>query len=446
MALCALAGALACQESQQKPQPSSEPSPTPPAAQPEAGPWSEPEATLLRSLSLDALPPPPPDPSNRVADHPAAAELGHRFFFDAGFSKDGSISCATCHQPALLFTDGRSRSRGIGQTARNSPTLSGVAHSTWMFWDGRRDSLWAQALAPFETPAELGSTRTAVARRATTSPATAFLYARVFGPPPDLADRSRFPERASPFGSQEERAAWNRMKAVDRRTVDQVFANVGKAIAAYERLLEPGPARFDRYVSSLSSGNGGRVGSPSASELLSDEELQGLRLFIDSGRTLCLRCHNGPLLTNQSFHHVATATGTGGLPDFGRFLGVQALLMDPFNCRGEFSDAAPQACRELRFLDKSDILGEMGKFKTPTLRGLPRTGPYMHDGRFATLGEVMEHYRNPPPRESQPHELVPLEIDESESRALVAFLSTLDGDLRTDARWLEPPREPGDEP
>ena len=120
--------------------------------------------------------------------------------------------------------------------------------------------------------------------------------------------------------------------------------------------------------------------------------------------------------------------------------------MDPFNCRGEFSDAAPQDCRELRFLDKTNILGEMGKFKTPTLRGLPRTGPYMHDGRFATLGEVMEHYRNPPPRESQPHELVPLEIDESESRALVAFLSTLDGDLRTDARWLEPPIEPGDEP
>jgi len=80
----------------------------------------------------------------------------------------------------------------------------------------------------------------------------------------------------------------------------------------------------------------------------------------------------------------------------------------------------------------------MGKFKTPTLRGLPRTAPYMHDGRFATLEEVIDHYRSPPIGPDR-LEITPLEIDDAEARALVAFLRTLDGGVDADAVWLEPP-------
>lgn len=414
---------------------------TPPAPR-AAVEWTEPELALLESLSIASLRPPPPQPSNRVADDRAAAELGQRLFFDPSLSVNGRVSCATCHEPERLFTDGRATSRGVADTSRNAPTLAGAAHSPWMFWDGRRDSLWAQALGPLETAAEMGGTRLAVVRRVAADPSTAAPYVRVFGSLPDLDDQARFPEHAGPFGSAEEREHWGRMSLADRRAVDAAFANIGKAIGAYERLLMPGPARFDRYVESLRSG---RAGAENA--ILTEEEIRGLRLFVDAGRTLCLRCHNGPLLTNQSFHDIGTAKREGGPPDFGRFLGLQAVLIDPFNCLGAFSDARPEQCGELRFLDKAHAGAAMGKFKTPTLRGLPRTAPFMHDGRFTSLDDVIEHYRSPPaPNRGATLEITPLALDAEESRALVAFLTTLDGDLATPERWLRPPLEPEPEP
>ena len=181
-----------------------------------------------------------------MADDRRAAELGHRLFFDAGLSRDGSVSCATCHVPDLLFTDGRATSRGLADTSRNAPTLVGAAHSPWMFWDGRRDSLWAQALGPLEAPAEMGSTRTAVVRRVTTDPTLATLYRRVFGNPPSFAEDD--PRSAGPFGTPDERSAWLALSERERRGVDEAFSNIGKALGAYERLLVPGPSRFDRYV------------------------------------------------------------------------------------------------------------------------------------------------------------------------------------------------------
>jgi cytochrome c peroxidase len=226
------------------------------------------------------------------------------------------------------------------------------------------------------------------------------------------------------------------MSAADRFAIDTAFANVGKAIEAYERLLDPAPSRFDRWVEGLRGG-----GTHAADARLDEEEIEGLRLFIDAGRSLCLRCHNGPLLTNHFFHDIGTARGDGRLPDFGRFLGLQAVLMDPFNCLGRYSDAAPRECSELRFIDKRHAEQEMGKFKTPTLRGLPRTAPYMHDGRFATLEEVIEHYRSPPVG-PDPLEITPLELEDEEVGALVSFLQSLDGGVNADERWLRPPDRP----
>jgi len=398
--------------------------------------WNPSELAQLDSLSIWALGPVPESTSNRVAESPQAAELGHRLFFDAGLSANGRIACASCHKPALLFTDGLPTARGIGVTGRNSPSLMGAAHSPWMYWDGRRDSLWAQALAPMEAAAEMGSTRLAVVRRVTTHPATGQLYRQAFGDAPRLHDLSRFPEQAGPFGDVNERAAWTRMSAADRQVVNRAFANVGKAIGAYERLLQPGASRFDRYVQILHNGN-----PATANAELNEIELQGLRLFIDAERTSCLRCHNGPLFTNQSFHDVGTASTTRGMPDFGRFLGIQAVLIDPFNCLGPYSDSNPEDCGELRFLNKSHVSAETGKFKTPTLRGLIRTGPYLHDGRFETLEEVIEHYRKPDASGTRAIEITPLGISDAESRALVAFLTSLDGPSATAPHWLEAPQD-----
>jgi cytochrome c peroxidase len=228
--------------------------------------------------------------------------------------------------------------------------------------------------------------------------------------------------------------------AQHQQQIDRAFANVGKALDAYQRRLLPAPARFDRAIDALAGGD-----VATARDILDDDEWAGARLFADTGRTQCLRCHNGPLLTNQGFHRVGTAGG-GALPDFGRFLGIQALLVDPFNCLGVYSDAKPDECEELRFLNRGEIDHLNGAFKTPTLRGVADTAPYMHDGRHSTLEQVMEHYRTPPPRRANEHELTPLEISDGELAELVAFLSTLSGAVAADSHWLEPPREPARSP
>lgn len=397
--------------------------------------WSEAELALLASISIERLPPPPPQPSNAVADDPRAASLGHRLFFDAALSSGGAISCASCHLPERWFTDGRAVSVGLGTTARNAPTLVGASHARWLFWDGRRDSLWSQALGPFEAPAEMGANRVMVVRSVLEDPIASDLYRAVFRDLPSEAQIAAWPQAASPVGSAEEKKAWRRMERADRDAVDRAFSNIGKAIAAYERMLRPAASRFDRFAAAV-------VANPESYDttLFSAEEVEGLRLFLDAGRSRCMRCHNGPLLTNQSFHHVATAVGASGVPDMGRFVGAQAVLVDPFNCLGRFSDARPEQCAELRFLDQSHLGAEMGKFKTPTLRGLVRTAPYFHDGRATTLAGVIDHYARAD-LERSTREITPLDLEPHEKRALIAFLETLDGEIDADARWLQPPSE-----
>jgi cytochrome c peroxidase len=393
-------------------------------------------------MAIDALVPPPEDPSNRVAKDPAAAALGHLLFFETGLSSNRRVACSTCHEPERFFTDGKTVSAGVGITNRNAPTLVGAAYSPWLYWDGRRDSLWAQALAPVESSAEMNLTRVEVIRHVADDPAAAALYFEAFGRPPIPPGIAPLPERAGPYGDPAARDAWARMTPAGREAIDRAFADVGKAIAAYQRRLVPGPGRFDRYVKALSRAPGG---DDSTSEL-SSSELMGLRLFMDAGRTQCLRCHNGPLFTNQGFHRVGTEWTTDGMPEFGRFLGIQAALVDPFNCLGAFSDAEPDACRELRFMRRDHVEAEMGKFKTPTLRGLGKTAPYMHDGRHATLAAVIDHYREPPPNgpnSTNGHELIPLALSPEESEALTAFLGTLDGGIDAEPRWLRPPPQQG---
>lgn len=394
--------------------------------------WSEADLRVLGSLWIGALPAVPPSPSNRVANDRAAAELGQRLFFDTALSSNGTVACASCHAPGKHFSDGRARSLGLGETARHAPSLVGVAHSPWFYWDGRRDSLWAQALTPFEARVEMGATRLEVVRYVLTDAAYRPAYEAVFGVAPELDDRTAFPERAGPFADPEAKGAWAAMSAPRQRVVNHAFANVGKAIAAYERKLMPAPARFDRYVASLLSER------PDVTPDLSPDELAGLRLFIGE-RSHCLRCHNGPLFTNYDFHNVGTGR-LGEHRDVGRASGVQAALRDEFNCLGEYSDSPPEACVELRFMTRSGGPATLsGAFKAPSLRNVAETAPYMHDGRFARLEDVIEHYRSPPSNSDGPHELEPVMIDDAEAAQLVAFLKTLSGGVGAERRWLQAP-------
>jgi cytochrome c peroxidase len=123
------------------------------------GGWTNAQLEELRSMSLAELEPLPRDPTNRVADDPRAADLGRRLFFDTRLSSNGRVACSTCHQPARAFEDGTALARGVGTTARRTMPIAGMARSPFLFWDGRKDSLWAQAHGPLESPVEHGGTR-----------------------------------------------------------------------------------------------------------------------------------------------------------------------------------------------------------------------------------------------------------------------------------------------
>jgi len=382
--------------------------------------WTEQELRAIRSLSIAELPALPPDPSNRIADDSRAIELGRLIFFDTRFSVNRKISCATCHRPDLAFTDGLAKARGIGQTRRNTPGLIGVAWQTWFLWDGRRDSLWAQAVTPLEAPQEMGISRVEVVRTIASDADYRKRYEQLFGALPIETLDAEFPHRAGPFGDAAAATQWRSLADGIRRRINIAFANVGKSIAAFERTLAPAPGRFDRYAETLAKGGFG-----ADSQLLDTDEVAGLRLFIDIDKTRCLNCHNGPLFTNHDFHNTGTGVrGSAGV-DWGRIAGIADVWQDEFNCLGEYSDAARAACTALRFMPGSGQRHDVGAFKVPSLRNLSVTGPYMHDGRFATLEAVLEHYRSPAELNLALHELTPLDLTDTELKQLARFLHTL---------------------
>ena len=392
----------------------------------EADSWSKEELAVLVSLSLWRLPPMPVDPSNAVERLPAAVDLGRRLFGDARFSANGAVSCASCHDPQKQFQDGLPVSRGVGTGARRAMPIVGAGYNTWLFWDGRKDSLWAQALGPLEDGVEHGGNRTRYAHLLASNYRRE--YEALFGMLPKL---DGLPQDAGPKGGAAETKAWAAMDARQREAVSRVFANMGKAIAAYEKSLQHDPSRLDRYVDALVTGRAAPQG------MLRPEEIRGLRLFI--GKAQCVTCHNGPLFTDQQFHNTGVPPRDPGRPDQGRADGTAEVRGDEFNCLGPFSDAQPRQCQELRFMVDDDP-ALIGAFKTPGLRGVAQRAPYMHAGQLATLEEVVRHYVVAPravvghselthrhagggaPRHG---ERTPIELTDSEAADLVSFLGTL---------------------
>ena len=375
--------------------------------------WTAQERALLRSLSLTSLEPLAPDPSNRFADDPRAAALGEALFFDARLSGNGKVSCATCHVPAKDFQDGTPLAHGVGTTARRTMPIAGTAHNAWFFWDGRASSQWEQALGPLESAVEHGGTRTEYVHVIAEHYRGA--YEATFGALPAITS---LPRRAGPVADSAARAAWARIAPAHRDEISRVYANIGKAIAAYERRIEPPASRFDRYVDAELAG---RI-HDSASAFNPDEEA-GLRLFI--GKANCSNCHNGALLTDQHFHNTGVPLpGTPLASDSGRAAGVRQPLAGEFSCTSAYSDATPDDCEELRFAvtEGSELVRA---YKTPSLRNVASRAPYMHAGQLATLDEVLAHYNRAPAAPFGKSELKPLHLSPIELRQLAAFLGTL---------------------
>ncbi len=389
--------------------------------------WSEAEIATLRGLWIGSLPALPPDPSNSYADDPQATEFGHKLFFDTRFSSNGEVACGTCHLPELMFTDGLPLAQGVGTTDRKTMTIIGTAYSPWQFWDGRKDSQWAQALAPLESAVEHGGTRTQYAHLIDKFYREE--YESLFGPLPDFSDPERFPASAGPVDDPAARAAWDTITPADQDAVTQVYVNMGKAIAAYERLILPAPSRFDQYVEALLNEDKNAMQAA-----LTDDEVAGLRLFI--GRANCIQCHNGPLFTNNDFHNTGVPTAQGLALDDGRASGVIKVLNDEFNCLSPWSDAGKNDCAELRFATSTGEQLE-GAFKPPTLRNVAEMAPYMHAGQYATLEEVLTHYNHPPISPVGHNELEPLGLTQREMEQIIAFLRALSGGVDAPQELLQ---------
>jgi len=405
----------------------------------------------LRSLRYDEGPP-PPDPSNRVADDPAARELGQRLFFDPSLSgpllegdhdggggtlgfkgESGKVSCSSCHVPTAHFVDVRSPhqqiSLGTLWTKRRTPTLLEVAFAPLYNWDGRRDSIWGQALGVIESEREFNSSRLFVAQRVLASYGAE--YEALFGQPPDLSNPDEYPQLTSDDtgcselmsidgvfydcrGRPGDQGPYDGLGENAQRTVTEVAVNATKAIAAYVRQLRCGPGRFDAWLD----------GDESA---LSPSELRGAGLFVGKGQ--CIDCHSGPNLTDGEFHNVGLRpavvavafTDTG---DRGAAEGLAEIQDDPLNTAGEFSDGDRGAL--------PDSVGDEleGAFRTPPLRCIAEQPSFLHTGQFTSLESVVSFLsRGGDPAGGYPgdSELERLDLTDDEKADLVAFLGALMG-------------------
>jgi cytochrome c peroxidase len=391
--------------------------------------WSDQELATLRGLWIGSLPALPPDPSNKYADDIQAATLGQKLFFDTRFSSNGQVACATCHLPEKLFQDSLPLSHGVGTTNRRGMTLIGTSYSPWFFWDGRKDSQWAQALGPMESAVEHGGNRTLYAHLIAEQYQDE--YQAIFGPLPDLA---LLPRNAGPVADSQAAANWKAMSPDSREAVTRIYVNMGKAIAAYERLLLPGKSRFDQYVEAVLNGS-----PETARAILKPDEIAGLKLFI--GEANCTNCHNGPLFTNNDFHNTGVPLAQGLPEDTGRAQGAKQVVSDEFNCLSRYSDAAHDQCAELNFLVVENIK-LVRQFKPPSLRNVADRGPYMEAGQYATLEEVLQHYNTAPEAPSGHSELKPLNLSKTQLAQIIAFLKTLSGPPNVDAKWLAKPEIP----
>ena len=331
-----------------------------------------------------------PDPSNRVSGNAQAQALGEKLFFDPRLSGTGSVLCATCHVPFRGWQDGRALAIGLAEGERNTPGLLDVRHGRWFGWDGAQDSLWAQSLRPILDAKEMNGSIAATAALLRSDAELRCRYTRAFGAPPAADD-------------------------------ERLFADAGKALAAFQETLVSGRSAFDEFRDALERGDAKGIAAYPA------PAARGLKIFVGKGN--CNACHAGAGFTNGEFHDTGVPFFVaGGGVDAGRHRGIARLQASRFNLLGPHSDdrsgEASVKTRHVRAEHRN-----FGEFKTPTLRNVALTAPYMHNGSLPTLASVVKHYSElSADRLHQDGEallLRPLRLTATESADLVAFLESL---------------------
>lgn len=344
------------------------------------GPWPSPQRT---------------DPSNRLSGDQDAIALGRRLFFHTRLSIDGRQSCATCHDPAQAFADGKTRSTGRALVDRNAIALANLRLQRWYGWAGAADSLWAQSIHPIVEEKELGLTADQLRDRLASDPAMAAAYRHLF-----------------------------RSAAADD-AAQRVLVNVAKALAAFQETIVTGRTPFDDFRDALERHDASSMARyPPAAQ-------RGLQIFVGKGN--CNVCHFGPNFTSGEFEDVGVPHfADKGRVDPGRYGGIAALSASPFNLLGAHNDdpdkAAGVPTRHVEQLHRN-----WGEFRVPSLRNVARTAPYMHNGSLATLKDVVRHYSELDEERLHGHEGVrlvrPLRLSALDSADLVAFLETLSGEV-----------------
>jgi cytochrome c peroxidase len=396
-------------------------------------------AELALAATMSPLPAVPAAPTNAWADNAAAAVFGQRLYMDTSYSgalvvgTDGGngalgdagvrglVSCFSCHGSASGADDRtipNNVSLGTSYGTRNALGVVNSSFHAWTNWGGRFDTQWSLPLAVAENPAIMDSTRLQVVHMLWTKYRAD--YDAIFPVPLDPAldpaavDAARFPPAGKPKAAGAMDGPWEAMDAGDRTIVNRIYSNYGKALGAYLRKLVSRDAPFDRFV-------GGDA------QAISTSAKRGFQVFVGRGR--CASCHFGPAFTDGAFHNLGVPQIGPRVPatDNGRFTDVAPLLTSPFNSAGSFSDA-PDAGK-LTGLAQTDAL--RGQFRTPILRGLSSSAPYMHSGQLATLTDVVNFYDQGGGTSVDGGTLDPLlmalNLTTQEKADLVAFLQTLDG-------------------
>lgn len=344
---------------------------------------------LRRVLALGPWPPAPRiDPGNRVSGDAKAIELGRHLFRDPRMSPLGYIACVTCHQPDRSFTDFKPRAHGLADLPRNTPALANLDQQRWFGWGGSSDSLWMASIRPILDAREFDGSSASVTRLFVRDPELASCYRQVFGVSPLVN-----PQRT--------------------------LVNVGKALAAYVETLTTGRTPFDEFRDALAR----RDMSAAASYPVA--ALRGLTLFI--GRAGCVGCHAGPNFSDGGFHpgvvggHETTGDDAGFGTDAGRLDDARSLKASPLNLLSQHNDLSGRgnaaATRRLVVHE-----GLRGQYRTPSLRNVAVTAPYLHDGRIERLRDAVQHRAGRPDGQgAAPAEVLSApQVDD-----VVAFLATL---------------------
>ena len=340
------------------------------------------------------------DASNRVSGHAAAVEFGYRMFREPRMSTNNYVACISCHQTDRAFTDAIARAQGLAPVGRNTPTLANLRLMHWYGWGGTSDSLWMASLKPMLDAREFGSDAARVAHVVRVGDGLACRYRSSFG--------------ALPSAHADER----------------VMVNVAKAIAAFVETLTTGPTRFDEFRDALARGDAAAVASyPSAAR-------RGAELFVGKGQ--CATCHAGPNFSDGEFHFAEPrSAGLAGAPDAGREAGLAEWRRSPYNRFSRFTDLKPRPLAA-----PSPAIGDTAtryQFRTPSLRNVAVTAPYMHDGSVDTLFDAVGHSaRTRLTSEDDARDAPrPAALCAQETRDLVAFLETLT-DTQAAARRFPP--------